>query len=143
MLLLGMDENAVVVRSTTSFSLERTWAEVGEEIRLMVIERDKHWEVGIAPLDKSEIFYRAEITKTMVAAVTDLGTVAVWLRTSHQLIHCRLIVCVVCKVICCLVRFPNYPIIPTNDYTSSLHINMIWHNICCFCSSQVGQMTAI
>ena len=92
MLPLGMDENAVVVRSTNSSSLERTWAEVGEEIRLMVIEREKHWEVGIEPSDKSEIFYRAEITKTMVAAVTDLGTVAVWHRASHQLIHCRLIV---------------------------------------------------
>ena len=91
MLLLGMDENAVVVRSTNSSSLVRTWAEVGEKIRLMVIERDKDWEVGIAPSDMSEIFYRAEITKTMVAAVTDLGTVAIWHRASHQLIHCRLI----------------------------------------------------
>ena len=91
MLLLGMDENAVVVRSTNSSSLERTWAEVGEEIRLMVIERDKHWEVGIVPSDKSEIFYRAEITSTMVAAVTDLGTVAIWNRATQQLIHCRLI----------------------------------------------------
>ena len=91
MLLLGMDENAVVVRSTNSSSLVRTWAEVGEEIRLMVIERDKHWEVGIAPSDKSEIFYRAEITRTMVAAVTDLGTVAIWNRATQQLIHCRLI----------------------------------------------------
>lgn len=89
MLLLGMDENAVVVRSTDSSSLVRTWAEVREEIKLMVIEKEKHWEVGIAPSDKSEIFYRAEITPTMVAAVTDLGTIAVWHRVNHQLIHCR------------------------------------------------------
>ena len=91
LLLLGMDENAVVVRSTDSSSLVRTWAEVREEIKLMVIEKEKHWEVGIAPSDKSEIFYRAEITPTMVAAVTDLGTIAVWHRVNHQLIHCRLI----------------------------------------------------
>ena len=87
--LLGMDENGVVVRCTSSSSPVRTWA---EEIKLMVVERDKHWEVGITPSDKSEIFYRAEITKTMVAAVTDLGTVAVWHRATKQLIHCRLIV---------------------------------------------------
>ena len=92
MQLLGMDENSVVVRSSSSSSsVVRTLAEVGEEIRLMVIEREKHWEVGIVPSDKSEIFYRAEITPTMVAAVTDLGTVAVWHRVTHQLIHCRLI----------------------------------------------------
>ena len=91
MLLLGMDENAVVVRSSNSSSVVRLYAEVGEEIRLMVIEREKHWEVGIEPTDKSEIFYRAEITPTMIAAVTDLGTVAVWHRVTHQLIHCRLI----------------------------------------------------
>jgi len=84
--LLGMDENGVVVRCTSSSSPVRTWT---VEIKLMVVERDKHWEVGITPSDKSEIFYRAEITKTMVAAVTDLGTVAVWHRATKQLIHCR------------------------------------------------------
>ena len=89
-MLLGMDENAVVVRSNDSL----VGTKVEEEIRLMVIEREKHWEVGITPSDNTifyEIFYKAEISKTMVVAVTDLGTVAIWLRDTHQLIYCRLI----------------------------------------------------
>ena len=86
-MLLGMDENAVVVRSTDSL----VGTKVEEEIRLMVIEREKHWEVGITPSDNTEIFYKAEISKTIVVAVTDLGTVAIWLRDIHQLIYCRLI----------------------------------------------------
>ena len=88
--VMGIEDKAVVVRMDSS-SPARTWADQEEEIKLLVMERQAHWEVGIVPFDKSEIFYNAEITKSMVAAITDLGTVAVWDRDTRQLIHCRLV----------------------------------------------------
>ena len=88
--VMGIEDKAVVVRMDSSCPA-RTWADQEEEIKLLVMERQAHWEVGIVPFDKSEIFYNAEITKSMVAAITDLGTVAVWDRDTRQLIHCRLV----------------------------------------------------
>ena len=60
-----------------------------EYISLTVVEAGGPWEVGLAPRDPTEIFYRAEMTPVLVAAVTDLGAVAVWDRGSHKLLYCR------------------------------------------------------
>ena len=59
------------------------------DIKLTVVESDIHWEASIQPREDFEIFYRAEITATLIVAVTDLGTIAIWRRVSHQMLYCQ------------------------------------------------------
>lgn len=83
LVLLGMSDNVCVVRKTSKHS------ERNLEIRLTVVEEDKHWEVSIEPSEEFEIFYRAEVTPGLIVAVTDLGTVAIWARSSQQMLYCQ------------------------------------------------------
>jgi len=83
MVLLGMTDSVCVVRKTTKHQ------ERNLDIRLTVVEADSHWEASIQPSEDFEIFYRAEITATLIVAVTDLGTVAIWGRDSQQMLYCQ------------------------------------------------------
>eukprot|EP00092_Neocalanus_flemingeri_P034964 GFUD01038045.1.p1 GENE.GFUD01038045.1~~GFUD01038045.1.p1 ORF type:complete len:386 (-),score=81.35 GFUD01038045.1:2-1159(-) len=81
LVLLGMTDTVAVVRKTTKHS------ERNLDIHLTVVESNKNWEVSIEPTEDFEIFYRAEITDNLIVAVTDLGTVAVWDRHSHNILY--------------------------------------------------------
>jgi len=83
LVLLGMTDSICVVRKTTRHD-ERSLDNC-----LTVVEADTNWEVSIKPSEDFELFYRAEVTEKLIVAVTDLGTVAVWDRASHEMLYCH------------------------------------------------------
>ena len=83
MVLLGMTNNVCVVKKTTKHQ------ERNIDIKLTVVESDNYWEASIQQREDFEIFYRAEITATLIVAVTDLGTITIWRRVSHQMLYCQ------------------------------------------------------
>ena len=83
MVLLEMTNSVCVVKKATKHQ------ERNIDIKLTVVESDNYWEASIQPREDFEIFYRAEITATLIEAVTDLGTIAIWRRVSHQMLYCQ------------------------------------------------------
>ena len=59
------------------------------DIKLTVVESNIHLEASIQPREDFKMFYQAEITATLIVAVTDLGTIAIWKGVSDHMLFCK------------------------------------------------------